>query len=656
MIIFPENEGTTTVSDGATPNFTEILADPDVHGPSLLMSVSHMSGNTDSLTSDLRPIASGLDLNGELGDAQMDRIRKLADAALQRYWGSERPIIDEPSASTVETMLRYQFEGAVDDPSELTPLIFPGKDDPTNPIDAARLLRTLPRELRQQFAVAVIGAGMSGILAAICLQEAEIPFVILEKNADVGGTWLENTYPGCRCDVPNSFYSYSFGPNDWSHHYSPQPEILDYFQRTADAYGIRQKVRYQHEVTAAKWADSTWSLTVRDADGAESQLTVNAVISAVGQLNRPSVPDITGAAEFAGPAFHSAAWRHDIDLTGKRVAVIGTGASAMQFVPEVARVAGHTMVFQRNAPWIMPNARYRQPIGQGHRWLLENAPYYRSWYRLWLLVQADARLEGMRIDPDWEERDRAANAVGDEIRRLIEDTIRAATESNPDLASDMVPTYPYGANRRLIDDGTWLSTMQAPNVSLVTCGIEAITPTGVRAADGTDYAADVIVYGTGFASEKFLWPMEVTGRNDTLLTEAWKVGGPRAYLGTTLPDFPNLFILYGPNTNLSHGGSIIFMVESQMRYLLGCLQQAIASPSNQVSPTATAFENYNRMVDEENRNRVWGDPEYSVGWYKAGKGRVFASWPLTMREFQQQTSHVHPVHHDVAAESDTDDA
>lgn len=636
----------------SVPDLTAILADPDVHSPSLLMSISHILSSSDVLDPALQPTVESLDVNGDLNPTQMDEIRRLALDALTSHLAAGSPPIESPNTERAEQMLRFLLG---DETSNLLPMLYDEVSIVTEAeASPAARIRKLPEERRENFNVAIIGAGMSGILSAIRMKEAGIPFVVLEKNPDVGGTWYENTYPGCRCDVPNTFYSYSFRPHVWSYHYSPQSEILDYLSGTADEYGIREHIKFNTDVLSATHIDGRWTVTVRDENGVESAFVVNAVISAVGQLNRPMIPDIAGAADFNGPAFHSASWRHDVDITGKRVAVIGTGASAMQFVPEVALQATKTLVFQRNAPWILPNPRYRQPVGQGHRWLLENAPGYRDWYRLWLLGQADAKLAGMTVDPTWGARDRSASAPGDEIRKVIEASLVVGTRSNPELLDDVLPKYPYGANRRLIDDGTWLATLQKPNVDLISDHIESITPTGIRTVDGREHEVDVILYGTGFAAEKFLWPMDIRGQGGMTLAEEWGSAGPRAYLGATLPGFPNLFILYGPNTNLSHGGSMIFMVESQMRYILGCIELVLGGDHAGIAPTRAAFEEFNDMIDEENSNRVWGDPEFAVGWYKKGKGRVFATWPLMLREFWSRTRHARAEDHQLLAADGTE--
>ncbi len=614
------------------------LEDPDAHAPSLMMAMVHLTGDTDILHGPIRPDINEIDVQGGLSSEQQAEIRELALKTLKVY--RERGCTLPPPLSPETKLEMMSFLIGEPVPEEYEPLLkeemgIDAKED-EHTLD---WLKSLPEDVKSGFKVVIIGAGMSGLLAAISLEEAGIPYVVIEKNGEVGGTWYENTYPGCRCDVPNHFYSYSFDDHDWSHHFSTQPEILAYFKRCADKYGVRRNIRFNTEVASATYDAETarWTVKTRAADGDEQELVANAVISAVGQLNRPSVPAIKGAETFRGISFHSAAWEHEHDLTGKRVAVVGTGASAMQFVPEVAKQAGELFIFQRNAPWTLPTPRYRTSLGEGHRWLMQHVPYYSNWYRFWLLGQADAKLEGMKLDLSWDKLDRSANARGDKIRVAIEQFITDQVGDNPELLEKAIPQYPYGANRRLLDDGAWIRTLRRDDVHVVTDRIAAITPAGVVTETGDEYAVDALIYGTGFKAGQFLWPMEVQGEDGMRLDEHWGEDGPRAYRGTTIPGFPNLFVLYGPNTNLSHSGSIIFMAECQMRYVLGCFKLLLESGSAAMAPKRDIHDVYNKEIDDANARRIWGIADYSTGWYKNDKGRVVASWPFRLIEFWRAT-------------------
>jgi 4-hydroxyacetophenone monooxygenase len=327
------------------------------------------------------------------------------------------------------------------------------------------------REAGSKLNVLVIGAGMSGLLAGIRLSQAGVPFTILDKNAEVGGTWLENTYPGCRVDSSNHMYSYSFEPHVWPQYFSTQPVLLDYFRGIAERHGLREHIRFNTTVHDAAWDDdrALWRVRVTTADGREETLEANTVITAVGQLNRPRYPDIPGRDSFGGEAFHSAEWRHDVDLTGKRVAVIGTGASAFQFVPEIAAKVAQLTVFQRTPPWAFPAPHYHHDIEAGKNWLLQHVPAYGKWWRFLLFWSAtDGFLPGVTADDDWTGDPKAVGQANAEFRELLAQSLAAQAEDRPDLMPHVIPTYPVGGKRALLDNGVWIAALKRDNVRLVT--------------------------------------------------------------------------------------------------------------------------------------------------------------------------------------------
>jgi 4-hydroxyacetophenone monooxygenase len=480
---------------------------------------------------------------------------------------------------------------------------------------------------------------MSGIAVAHRLHQARVPFVIFEKNDDVGGTWFENTYPGCRVDVPNHLYSYSFAQTaDWPGFFSAQDVLLQYFRTCADELGLRGHIRFGTEVLGATFDDErqTWTVRVRDRSGRESREVFNAIASAVGQLNRPSFPDIDGRDRFEGPSFHSAHWDDDVALAGKRVAVIGTGASAAQFVPVVAEEASELLVFQRTAPWLAPTPNYHDHIPAGLSWLLERVPDYARWDRLWLFWRThESMLPMARVDPDWDgPREQAISAGNDLIRMMLTEYLRM-TCPDEHLFEKIVPDYPPIAKRILRDNGIWGRTLQRENVELITDTIAEITEKGIRTVDGMEHQVDVIIYGTGFKASHFLTPMTFTGRNGVDLHQQWN-GNARAYLGVTLPGFPNVFLMYGPNTNIVINGSIIYFSECETHYILECIRLLFERGARSLEPRRDVHDAYNEAIDDENRQMAWGASTVN-SWYKNAKGRVAQNWPFSLLEYWQRT-------------------
>jgi 4-hydroxyacetophenone monooxygenase len=480
---------------------------------------------------------------------------------------------------------------------------------------------------------------MSGLVAAHRLRQAGLDVTVLEKNDDVGGTWFENTYPGCRVDVSNHFYSYSFAQRvDWPDHFSPQGVLLDYFRTFADENGLRPLIRFGTEVTSVVLDEPamTWRLTVTTPAGTEETVEAEAVVSAVGQLNRPNMPDLPGIDDFAGPWFHSARWRHDVDLRGKRVAVIGTGASAAQFIPEVAKEAAHLTVFQRTPAWFLPTPNYHDPVDPAAQWLFRNIPGYANWYRYFIFWQ---NVEGVRgaavVDPDWDHGEESVSLVNDGARQILTAYIHLQFADMPELLPHVVPQYPPFAKRFIRDNGAWAEALRRDNVDLVTTGIAGVTAGGVATVDGEVHEADVIVYGTGFTASDFLMPMRVVGRGGVELHERWK-GDARALLGITLPQFPNLFLLYGPNTNIVVNGSITYFSECEVHYVVGCLRELLARGARALEPTEEAHDAYNERIDAQNALMAWGASKVN-SWYKNATGRSAQNWPFSLLEYWQLT-------------------
>jgi 4-hydroxyacetophenone monooxygenase len=496
------------------------------------------------------------------------------------------------------------------------------------------------------FSVLVIGCGESGLLAALRLKEAGIPFTVIEKNDDIGGTWLENRYPGCRVDVPSHYYSYSFGPSDeFSEYYAQRPEIYRYFHRFFDEHRITEHVRWRCEVERAAWdeASSRWNVTFRTADGRTETLSANAIVSGVGILNRPMIPDIPGLKEFDGPVFHSADWDDSVDLHGKRVALIGAGASGFQIGPAIADQVESLTVFQRTAQWMSPNPRYHAAIKPGERWAMRHLPTYSRWYRFMLMWQSsDKLLDMVRVDLDWHDFPRTANAMSAQRREIFVKWIEDNVGDDPDLLAKVTPSYPPMAKRMLQDNGSWLQCLKKPNVELITDRIVEVTTSAITTANQqTD--VDVIVLATGFRANEVLWPMEIIGRDGLSLADTWQ-GKPSGYRGVSVPGFPNFFILGGPGSGLAHAGSIILVNECQMRYIGDALSM-LSSGRKSIEPTLKAYERYRDELQAEVETLMWGHPSIENSWYKAADGKVYILCPWRLIDYWKMTATVEPSDH-----------
>ncbi|MEI9888776.1 MAG: NAD(P)/FAD-dependent oxidoreductase [Rhizomicrobium sp.] len=613
------------------------------HLPSLIAALVHITGDTGLVSGAIKPLYDFFgDGQGGLTPEQRADTKALAFAALKKLRDGTAMIAPLPS-DTVHTMM--SFVAGAEIPERYIAFLEEelALDDKDH--KAVHGLDEIPAAKKHDFRVLIIGAGMSGLLAAIRMKQAGIDYVVVEKNKDVGGTWMVNSYPGCRVDNPNHLYSYSFEPNhDWPYHFSTQPLLWKYFQGVADKYGLRPRIRFETEVIESVYdeAAALWHTRVRHGDGRQETLTSNVVITAVGQLSRPKLPDIKGVESFKGKSFHSATWDHAVDLKGKRVAVIGTGASAFQFVPEIAPDVAQLFVFQRNAPWLGPTPNYHDKVDEGMKWLLKHVPYYAKWYRFWLWwMLTDGIYEFVKADPDWTARKDSVGAQNDMLREMLTQYTRSQLEGRPDLQAAATPDYPPGGKRSVRDNGVWLAALKRPNVETVTAGIAEITPTGLKTRDGRTFDVDIIIYGTGFTASEFLEPMTFKGKGGIDLHAQW-AGDARAYLGITVPNFPNLFLMYGPNTNIVVNGSIIFFSECEMRYIQGLIELLLKSNAAAIEVRQDVHDAFNVKVDETNRKMAWGAPQVT-SWYKNKKGRVSQNWPYPLVDYWNATQAPNPA-------------
>ncbi|MFI9406333.1 flavin-containing monooxygenase [Nocardia sp. NPDC052316] len=472
--------------------------------------------------------------------------------------------------------------------------------------------------------VLIIGAGFGGIGMAIELRRNGFDDItILERAADLGGVWRENTYPGAACDVPSPLYSFSFEPKpDWPQRYSGRESIHAYLRGVAERNGVFDTIRFGAEVTDAEFDDATGRWTVRTADG--TARTAGVLISAVGQLSRPALPNIAGLDTFAGAAFHSAEWDHGVELRDKRVACIGTGASAIQYIPEIQPKVARLTLFQRTPAWVIPkfDTDY-SPIQ--HR-LFARLPGALLVERFGWWSIAEFVSLGLVEFP----------AIARLVATLAERHLRKQV-ADPELRAKLTPDYPIGCKRGLFSNDYYPALTQ-PNVRVETAAITEVVPQGVRTADGTVHEVDVIIYGTGFKGTEFLWPMHIYGRAGRKLSDVW-ADGAHAYYGVTVPEFPNLFLVYGPNTNLGVG-SIIYMIESQARYIRQAVELLGRNPGHTLEVRADQEARFNEALQQRLARTPWN---FCASWYRNAAGRITNNWPGSQTSYRRRLRKLDPA-------------
>lgn len=599
--------------------------------PALLACMLHHTGSSEQFDR-VQPVCElfAEEVDG-LTEAQRDEARELAIAAFAAYRKGE-DLPEPPEAAIVAAMHRIT---GTDIPDFQMPML---REELNLFGEDARRVEIDTRDMPEDFRVLIIGSGMSGILTAIRLKQEGIPFTLLEKNAEIGGTWYENTYPGCQVDSANHLYNYIFEQNtQWPNHFSGHRDLFKYFNGLVEKYGLRKHARLGCSVTEARFDEASghWTVSVDD-NGVTADLTASVVISAVGQLNIPKFPDIEGVGSFGGTCFHSARWEHEHDLAGKRVAVIGTGCSAVQFVPEIAGDCGELKIFQRSPPWLLPVEEYHLPMSDEELWLLRELPFYARWYRFFLFrtKAVDGELPLLYSEPGWSGPQNTVSEGNQMLRDALIESLEEQVGDDPEFLAKLIPAYPPGGKRPVLDDGSWVQALRRPNVELLTQPIEKIVEHGIVTRDGELHEFDVLIYGTGFTADEFLATLDVVGRNGQLLADYWG-GNPKAFKGVMAAGFPNFYMLYGPNTNIVVGSSIVFFVECQLRYILGCLKLQLEEGRGQVECSAEVMAAYNAEIDALNSQRAWGAPAVS-SWYKNAEGRVTQNWPGTHWEFWQQ--------------------
>lgn len=567
------------------------------------------------------------DSGGLPDDIQAD-IRQAAFEAIRAMHEGREPAIPAPDAALAAQMMSLSMsEQVTPEYGEIVAAEIAGSSFQQKPLKAP-----------EGFRVLIVGAGMSGICAAIRLQAAGIPFDMVDKESDFGGTWRENRYPGSGVDTPNHLYSYSFAHYDWSHYFALQSDLFDYFRGVALKYGLDRHVAFNTRVDVARFDESAneWIVETTGPDGAMRSRRYSAVFSAVGVLNIPKIPDIPGLETFPGQAVHTALWPEQIDLQGKRVAVIGNGASAMQVVPAIAGQVSSLAIFARSRQWAAPFPQFRKPVPESIRWLIREVPLYQKWYRQRLAWTFNDRVHAsLKVDPEWTEPARAINSTNDSHRRFFTDYLKNELGDRQDLVDLVLPDYPPFGKRMLLDNG-WFRTIARDHVRLIPHHLREIRGNTLVASDGSTCEADVLVLGTGFKVAEMLASYEVIGREGRRLRDEWDNDDARAYLGSTVPGFPNFFTLLGPNTGLGHGGSVITPVENQVHYIMKLLERTFAEGARTIEVRRPVYDAYNRRVDDAHAAMVWTHPGME-NWYRNSRGRVVALTPWRHDDFWRMT-------------------
>jgi 4-hydroxyacetophenone monooxygenase len=603
--------------------------------PVLICLLVQMTGDRKWLSPPYAPgVPRGVSDNdsGGLSEQAQDEVRAAASDAILR-WRAGRPLaIPSPTDEQFTELLRLSM-GGTDIPAGYGPMMKSeylaarlGSPEQTWPAPTGVVVPTGLR-VPDEFRALIIGAGVSGLTAAMVFAEAGIPYTIIERNPDVGGTWTQNTYPGAGVDTPNHLYSWPGIPYDWKHYFSLRDDLHAYLIHVAAANHLRPHIRFSTSVVRAVYNAQTqgWEVDVIGPDGPQRH-SADILVSAVGLFNAPKIPDVPGLESFEGSAFHTAQWPADLKLSGTRVAVIGNGASAMQVVPAIVDQVQSLALFQRSPQWMAPFEKLHTEVPEPVRFLLSEVPLYQWWYRARLNWTFNDKVwASLQKDPAWPHPERSVNAVNDKIREIFTDYIRRELSGRPELLPQVIPNYPPYGKRILLDNG-WYRALRKEHVTLITSGIDRITRGGVIAQDGRSFDVERIVLATGFHAVRFLSTFEVVGRDGRTLREVWDTDDARAYLGTVVPGFPNLFILYGPNLQGGHGGSFMSTVGSQMQYVINIVEAMLAAGAGAVDCRPDVWAQFNTEVDAAHENMIWTHPGMDT-YYRNSRGRVTVNHP-----------------------------
>lgn len=595
----------------------------------LLMVLFHYTGDEKWLMPPYAPRRNPrliADEDAGLSPELQDEIR---NAALEILSGETAAKLPDPDVATLNRMMTHSLAEEV--PPEYAPMMREQMGFKPLGSDIAEPTTKPDRP------IVIIGAGVAGLALGKLLNDLELPYVILEKNQNVGGTWWENTYPGAGVDTPNHAYSFSFGKSHrWSRYFSPQNEIQDYLSDKADEFNIRPHIRFSVEVKQVDWQDDEghWLLQIEGADGIET-LAAPILVSAVGQISYAKIPPIDGLAAFQGTLFHSSKWPKDLDLKGKKVAIVGTGASSMQIAPTIADKVAELTIFQRSPQWARPIPRYHEDLSDGAQYLLEHVPFYAAWFRFTMFWRyGDGLLPFLKKDPDWPHPERAMNRINDRHREEMVAHIEAKLEGRPDLIAKSMPNYPPYGKRILLDNG-WYDAIRKDNVTLHDEGVARFTENEIIGDKGHSCTPDIVVMATGFEVTKMASRLNISGPAGNL-SDVWDGDDPQAYLGISVPDFPNFFMMAGPTTGLGHGGSGMFIAECHAHYIASAIVTMLNEGISQMAAKERAQSAYMEKYNAGHQDMIWMHPGMTT-YYRNSKGRVYSVMPWRLVDYWNMT-------------------
>lgn len=612
----------------------------DVELPVLLAALAAVTGDAAYVPETLRPPITPVDTaphpHGGLSQEQQDIARELGLSGLRRLRDMGAVSATLLSAELTDEIIDFISGGH----KEWAPTLHHELNVSQQGAGAPRWHADTFLGSRA-FDVLVVGAGVAGIAAGHRYLQAGLPVTMIEAASGIGGTWLKNKYPGVRLDTPTFGYSYSFAQkSNWPNQFAQGGEILEYLEEVADRVDLIRHIEFETKLVSAAWNESTrlWDV-VTVHGGITQQRQFAAIVSAVGQLDHPNIPSFPGLDTYQGQTVHSQEWTEDITCEGKRIAVIGTGASAFQIVPAIADAVSELVVFQRSAPWMLPAPSYHEPMTESFQWFAENIPNFAQWYRLWVVLAGiPGRFHTVTADAEWQGAPYSVSAKNQEVRDYLVARLRTQFSSRPELAEIAIPSYPPGAKRMLRDNGVWAEALLRESTTVVTSGVSAFTKNGIIDGDGVEHEVDLVIFATGFTPSDYLDGIDVLGVGKKSIHEYWQ-GDARAYNGVMVPGFPNFFMLYGPNVGGVVAGSLHFMLERAVEFSLEAIHEVLERDADAIDVTEEALQRFVSWVDSGNRQMSWGQPYVST-WYQNSGGRVSQVWPYTNAEYFDATEKI----------------